>query len=174
MQYNHFSYMEKLARRLKAVAHTDNDCHFFRATEQTELEELTANISSVHGTIIIAIDGSDISFNNPDSDNLVARPEYMVVVASQTESTDSATIIDAQKKCSEISLQIIAKILQDAQAFQNGCRYVDEKSFNVEGIGPIADNFYGVILSFSLEVGLNFQIDAEMWSETDAWDCKRN
>jgi len=162
--------MEKLAKRLKLVSHSDSNRHFYRATEQTELEELTANISSANGTIIIAIDGSFVDFEFPDSDNLVARPQYSVVIASQTSSSDSSTILTVQQTCKQIAIQIISKILQDAQAEENGCRYINEKTFTIEGIGPIADNFYGVILSFNMEEGINYQLDSNMWSETDEWD----
>ena len=61
--YNHFSYTEALARNLKAISHTDDDCHFFRATEQMDLGEIEENISSMHGMIMLSIDGKESTFS---------------------------------------------------------------------------------------------------------------
>ena len=63
--YNHFQYAEMLARHLVAISHTDEDPHFFRASEQGDLIELTQMISRAHDVIMIAVDGqaSDFNFN---------------------------------------------------------------------------------------------------------------
>lgn len=170
MIYNHFNYAEMLARRLKAISHTDKDCHFFRATEQTELRELEDNITAAKGTILIAIDGVNSNFSWNLSDSLMERPMYSLVIARQTSSTDSETVFAAQKQCKEIALQCIAKLLQDAEKDVRGCMFIDEGSFSIDGFGPIADMFYGVIVSYSFTQGLNYMIDSAMWNETDKWD----
>ena len=85
--YNHFKYTEKLATQLAPIAHTDHQPRFFRATEQTEMVELNEKINKVKGMIMVAIDGStlDIKLNNTDS--LMERPGYSLVIAKQTKST---------------------------------------------------------------------------------------
>ncbi|MFA7136611.1 MAG: hypothetical protein WC125_12230, partial [Bacteroidales bacterium] len=84
--YDHFTYTEKLARQLIPISHTNTDSHFFRATLQTELKELTEKLTRAHGMIMIAIDEktSDFSFNQYDS--MMERPSYSIVIAKQTKA----------------------------------------------------------------------------------------
>jgi len=160
--YNHYQYCEALARSLKAISHTDHKCQYFEATEQTELEELEQNISNVSGTILIAIDGqvSSYTFNN---DNLIEKPYYSILIARQTKSTDARTITQSQQFCKQLAAQVIAKMLNDACTYKDGCDRIDPNSFTVEGFGPIADLFYGVILSFTMDVGINYELKPDYW-----------
>lgn len=161
--YNHFTYAEKLARQLVPISHTDEDRHFFRATEQTELIELNEMITKAHGRIMIAIDGatSDLKLNNTDS--LMERPGYSLVIAKQTKSTDTFSIFEAQKDCKDIMKEVISCMLADYNNYRYGCENIDTSSFQLSGFGPIADQFYGVILDFYVDEGVNYTINPSMW-----------
>lgn len=161
--YNHFQYSENLARKLKAIGHTDSDCHFFRATEQTELRELEDNLSSAHGMIMLAVDGKDSGFQFRNSDSLMERPAYSLVIAKQTSSSDSDTVFKAQQECKAVMMQVISRMLNDARDYKHRCDLIDPDSFRIEGFGPIGDLFYGVMLWFALDEGVNFEIKPDMW-----------
>lgn len=161
--YNHFQYCEDLARRLKAIAHADSDCHYFRATEQTELREFEDNLSSAHGMIMIAIDGKDSGFQFRNSDSLMEQPAYIIIIAKQALASDSDTVFAAQEESKAVMMQVISRMLNDARVYKHGCDLVDPDSFRIGGFGPIGDLFYGVILWFSLDEGVNFEIKPEMW-----------
>ncbi len=161
--YNHFIYSEKLARQLVSISHTDTDCHFFRATEQTELEELTDKISRAHGMIMIAIDGASSEFTLNNTDSLMERPGYSLVIAKQTKSTDTDTIFKAQKDSKEAMTAIIARMLHDYNNYIDDCDKIDPNSFQLSGFGPIGDSFYGVILDFNLNEGVNYMLNPAMW-----------
>jgi hypothetical protein len=163
MKYNHFEYCEALARKLKPVGHTDEDRHFFRATEDTSPKELYNRISSSHGMIMIAIDGKDESYIWPESDSLMVKPVYSLVIAKQTQATDSDTIFIAQRESHMVMRQCIAKILQDAAKYKSGCEFIDAGSFVIEGAGPLGDLFYGVIMTFTLDYGIEYKLNPEMW-----------
>lgn len=160
--YNHYQYCETLARGLKAVAHTDNKPQYYEATEQTELHELEQNISSAQGTILIAIDGQMSGFVF-DGDSLIEKPLHSIVIAKQTKSTDAKTITLAQQECKAIIDQVIAKILNDACSYKNNADKIDINTMTTEGFGPIAGVFYGVILTFSLNEGVNYMLKKEFW-----------
>lgn len=172
--YNHFSYSEKLARRIKAVGHTDNDCHFFRATENQSYQEMAANLSSVSGFVMIAIDGKNSGFLWVDSDSLIERPTYSLVILRQTSINDVDQMFESMELCKVIALQCIAKMLQDARQYVDGCHFIDPASFSIDGVGPVADNFFGVIIQFSLLQGIDYMIDPDMWIKTDLWDTLRS
>ena len=163
--YNHFQYGEMLARKLKAIAHTDENEHYYRATEAENLQELNERLSSANGMILIAIDGcnSDVSWN--DSDSLMELPQYFFVIAKETAGNDIAKIFESQSECKAVALQIIARMKKDGRDFNLSLQYLEEKSITVRGIGPIGDNFYGVIFGFNMNYGINYQLDKSMWEE---------
>lgn len=163
MKYNHFEFCEALARKLRPVGHTDGDRHFFRATENTAPQELYDRISSAHGMIMVAIDGIDEDYSWPGSDSLMVKPGYSIVVAKQTQGNDTNTIFQAQRESHLVMRECMAKMLQDAAVYKNGCEFIDAGSFFVEGIGPLGDLFYGVILSFTLDHGVEYKLNPEMW-----------
>lgn len=160
--YNHYDYCEAIARKLKPIGHSDSDRHFYRATEQTELQELVERMSSAHGMIMIAIDGSFRSFRH-EADSLMELPSYTIAIAKQTRSTDTDTIFDAIRDSKAAMMQVISRMLCDAREYQHDCELIDASSFRMEGFGPIADLFYGVILSFSLNEGVDYCVNPEMW-----------
>lgn len=157
-----YAYGEKLARTLKAIGHTDSQRQYYEATDQTELHELEQNISSAQGTILIAIDGQMSGFSF-DADSLIEKPVHSIVIAKQTQSTNAKTITLAQRECKAIMDQVVAKILNDAFIHNDECDKVDVNTMTIEGFGPIAGVFYGVILSFSLNEGVNFMLKSEYW-----------
>lgn len=161
--YKHFDYSEMLARSLKEIGHTNSKTKFYRATAQTELQELEQNISNVSGTILIAIDEHISYFDYKDSDSLIEKPIYSIVIAKQTKATDTRTIFAAQENCKALAKQAISKMLRDAHVYVAGCDKIDPASFFIEGFGPIGGLFYGVILSFSLTEGINYELKPEYW-----------
>ena len=163
MDYNHFTYSEMLARKLKPIAHTDDDCHFFRASAQTKMQELLENISSAKGGVLIAVDGKIIDFSWNNSDSLMIKPTYGIVILFPAKSTDANTIFAVQAQATEVALQIIAKMMQDANRYISDCDKIDPESFQIDGFGPMADLFYGVELSFNLDDGLNYELNPDMW-----------
>jgi hypothetical protein len=164
-KYDHFGYGETLARRLKAISHSDGRQQFYRATEVEELTDLVARLSSASGMILVAIDGNNSDFSWKDSDSLMERPQYFFIVAQQTESGDTDSIFAAQQACKVVVRQIISRMVVDHQRYAHGMTFLDESSLTVRGIGPLGENFYGVILGFNLDVGLDCRIDNSFWNE---------
>jgi hypothetical protein len=115
--------------------------------------------------ILVAIDGSNSDFSWKNSDSLMERPQYFFIVARQTTSGDTDTLFAAQVECSAVVRQIISRMVFDHQRYEHGMTYLDESSFTARGIGPIGENFYGIILGFNLDVGLDCRIDKTLWNE---------
>jgi len=162
--YNHFQYTEALARKLKAISHSDSKCRYFRATGQSKLQDLYNNMSSINGCIMIAVDGKIIDFELNSTDSLIVGPQYGIVIVLPTQSSDESTVFNAQEEAKNIMLQCIFKMLQDARRYQNGCDNIDFSSLQIDGFGPIADLFYGVELSFKMKEGQNYELNPEMWN----------
>jgi hypothetical protein len=116
--YNHFEYGETLAQKLKAIAHTDSEQHYYRATEMEDLQELNARLSGARGMILVAIDGCNSDFGWENSDSLMERPQYFFVVAKATPGNDTAQIFTSQSECKAVALQIIARMMQDGNSYK--------------------------------------------------------
>lgn len=162
--YNHFMYVEALAIGLIEISHSIDNKRFFRATGQTKMEELMNNFRSVTGGAMIAVDGKIIDFGWNDSDSLMVNPKYGIVILFPAQSADSASIFIAQDRAAQVALQCIAKMMQDASKYLNGCDKIDPSSFQIDGFGPFADYFFGVEISYSLSDGLNYQLNPQMWN----------
>ena len=57
MEYDHFAYGEALASSFKDISHTSDKRRFFTAFGLEDLTNLDDQLSSVTGTILIAVDG---------------------------------------------------------------------------------------------------------------------
>ncbi len=159
-KYNHFEYGKMLADKLKPI-----QGRYYKATEQTEMQELSVQLSEAKDTILIAVDGAESSFSFPNSDSLLEYPKYSFAIVSQTDSSDVQTVLNAQNKCKEFAKQIIAKMLQDAIKYKNGLEFVDGGSFKIAGMGPVGDNFYGVLLTISFSQGISYCLNKSMWED---------
>ena len=100
---------------------------------------------------MLAVDGKDSGFQFRNSDSLMERPAYSLVIAKQTSSSDSDTVFAAQQECKAVMMQVISRMLNDARDYKHRCDLIDPDSFRIEGFGPIGDLFYGVMLWFALD-----------------------
>lgn len=163
MKYQHFEYTEDLARSLKAIAHTDENKSFFRATQQTTLEELRASFSSVRGTIMVAFDSQLIDYTWKNSDSLVEEYTVGILIIQPTSSTDTSSIFNAQRECRKLAKECINKMMTDAYHYRNDCDKIDPSSFEITGMGPVVDTFYGVMLTYKLDYGVSYSLNPDMW-----------
>lgn len=161
-QYNHFQYGELLAKQLRSIAHTDDQQRFFPATEEEQFLSIEDRLSNIKGTILIAIDGSNSDFSW-QSDNMTEKLQYFFIVLKNTNSERTETIMDAQKECRLIAHQIIARMMNEQFSSNYSLTTLDPDSFTIRGVGPLADNFYGVLIGFNLLNSFNYTIKPEYW-----------
>lgn len=154
MDYDHFTYGEALASSLKEISHTAEKKRFFTAFGLEDLLNFNDNLSSVTGTILIAVDSQESESKDNGADGLNDKQVYSFIVAKNTISGKPSTINHATKQCKLICKQIRNKLLSDPTL--DG--YIDRNT-EINGIGPIGDNFYGTALTFFLNVPENFIVD---------------
>lgn len=151
MEYDHFAFGEALASSLKDISHTTQKKRFFTAFGLEDLTTLDDKLSSVSGTILIAVDGCESESEDNGADGLNDKQVYSFIIAQNTVSGNPETINQAAKQCKKICKQIRNKLLKDIQ-------YVDRNT-QINGIGPIGDNFYGTVLTFFVNVPEEFFVD---------------
>lgn len=155
MEYDHFEYGEALARSLKDISHTSQRKRFFTAFGLEDLINFEDHLSSVEGTILIAVDGHESESEDNGADGLNDKQIYSFIVARNTISGKPDTINQAAKQCKLICKQIRNKLLADPSL----AGYIDRNT-QITGIGPIGDNFYGAVLTFYLNVSEGYFVDS--------------
>ena len=158
--YNHFEYGKTLAIRLKPIAHTPEKPRFFTAFGLEDLYNFNDKLSSVSGMILIAVDGCESESKRNEADALNNNDMFSFIVAQNTVSDRPETINQAAKECKAVAKQIRNCILQDPDISEH---IADTIQFN--GMGPIGDNFYGVVLTFSLAQPETYFIDQTYWED---------
>ena len=158
--YNHFTYGETIARRLKPIAHTDARPRFFTAFGLEDLYNFDDKLSSVTGTILIAVDGYESDSSDNGFDSLNDRRTYSFIVARNTVNDRPDTITQAVQQCRPLAKQIRNHLFH-----QKELKSIIDRNTQITGIGPIGDNFFGVVLTFYLTESEDFYIDATYWEE---------
>lgn len=98
MEYDHFEYGEALARSLKDISHTSQRKRFFTAFGLEDLINFEDHLSSVEGTILIAVDGHESESEDNGADGLNDKQIYSFIVARNTISGKPDTINQAAKQ----------------------------------------------------------------------------
>ena len=76
MEYDHFAYGEALASALKAISHTSQKKRFFTAFGLEDLISLDDSLSSINGTILIAVDGCESESEDNEADSLTNKSTH--------------------------------------------------------------------------------------------------
>lgn len=158
--YDHFSTGELLATHLRDIAHTPKHPRFFTAFGIEDLYDFEDRLSSVSGTILIAIDSNESDTTDNRADSLIDRAAYSFVVARNTNSGRTSTIQEAVRKC-----KLLVKQIRNRLFLTSSLLGIIDHDTQITGIGPIGDNFYGVILTFYLNVPESYFIDPKFWKE---------
>jgi hypothetical protein len=88
MEYDHFAFGEALASSLKDISHTTQKKRFFTAFGLEDLTTLDDKLSSVSGTILIAVDGCESESEDNGADGLNDKQVYSFIIA-QTQSPEN-------------------------------------------------------------------------------------
>ena len=158
--YNHFATMEAMARALKAVGHSDRHPRFFKAWGLEDLFTLHDKISTVRDFILIAVDGYETQSRDNHGDGLSETRQYGVIIARSAPNDNPAKIATAFDESRTLLLGVRNRLLQDPALLG----YINRDT-ELTGIGPIGDNFYGCLLSFSLTVPEDWTVDESLFND---------
>ena len=163
MSYDHISYGESLARSIRVIGHSASNKKYFQAFGLEDLYEIDELISGLSGFILIAIDGKESEIKENRADALNRTTHYGFIVAGPTLSTDQPSISRTSDDCEAVIHQIIARLRLDLPDFSPD--ELSDDVFSVNGIGPIADNYYGVMLSFAVVTPFRPVINPDFWED---------
>ena len=118
MEYNHFAYCERLARHLKAVAHTDARHRFFTAFGLEDLYNFEDRLSGVTGTVMIAVDGQESESADNGADALSDNDTYSIILARNTQRDKPQTRDEAVAACKQLAKQVRNFLMADPDLSQ--------------------------------------------------------
>lgn len=160
MNYDHYQYGLQLATHLKAIDHSESNPRYFKAYGLEDLYNFDDKLSCVKGHVLIAVDGYESNSSDNHGDGLTDARHYSFIVACSTVSDRTQTIDEAFESSRLILKQIRNRLILDP----NLMGFINRDT-EITGIGPIGDNFYGCILTFTIDEPESFKLDASYWKE---------
>lgn len=159
--YDHYTYCEDLARQLKAVGHTDARPRFFTAFGLEDLYDFEDRLSAVGpGMVLIAVDGTEMDSEGNRADGIADTYTYSVILAGSTRRDRPGTLAQAVARCKAVALQVRNLLLLDPDL-----RGKLRQEFSLNGIGPIGDGFYGVMLTYRVAEYPDYELDVSYFNE---------
>lgn len=133
----------EMATTLSAIAHSAAHPRFFTASGPEDTSNVDDRLSSVDGTIMVAVDGCEMATVQTTQDQVCERTTYYILIARKTNSDRPDSIRASINACRDLALQV-RNVLW--------CRYRQvSRDAVMYGCGPLADNFYGVALEFHVD-----------------------
>lgn len=157
--YDHYAYCEQVARTLKAVGHDDQRPRFFTVFGLEDLYNFEDKLSAVTGMVLIAVDGTEMDSTDNRADGITDTYTYSIILAKNTQRDRPDTIAQAIRQCQVAALQVRNLLRLDPDL-----QYSLGLEMQLNGIGPIGDGFYGVMLTFTVTDYPDYTIDEKQWA----------
>lgn len=156
-----FALAEFLVQNLKPIEHKD----LLRAFGLEDLEDFHSRMTSIGSMCLIAVDGSDIKGKTAGGYRNHAQ-QYNLIVCKPGSNTDPDIMFSAVQECTVVTKEIEAYLLRESQNENNTFglfRYFEDDSVEFSGVGPIGDNFYGSMLTFTLTTPKAYTKNNDLW-----------
>jgi hypothetical protein len=151
--------MRNIAINLKSIQHVEDDennCHFFRVSSISNLDELIQNLTGVSGFNLIVEDMLMGRFIDNDSENLLDNKINVFMLVKQVSIADASDLETVIKESEGECMKIFSKMRKDYHNDhkpifpKTGLRNMDWNSITYQTVGPLGDNFYGLMYSFNI------------------------
>lgn len=172
MSFNFLSYMETLARQLVAVSHGVNDRKsFFRVSGISAMEELfQGGLNKGSFPAICAIDQPESRLIDQQSSNLAMLSYYYFFVLQKADVASASSRSQAILESMAIARSILSRMFQeketacrDSFSVHSGLRNLNRESVSFKAVGPLADNCFGVWVSFTVLSNADIKLNKEDW-----------
>lgn len=171
MSFNAITYFRDVATRMKAIGHTPGSPRFFRASNVMQLQELLQSLAVASYPALVIFDKRDGRFEDQNSNNLVDRQYYQLLILKPAGIEDSDQRQQAIDECFAIIRRIISRMTRDWLTANrglpdvHGLRNLDRGSMYYNSIGPLVDNLFGMELVFTLREPVDTKFNADDWAD---------
>lgn len=166
MAFEFKTYMLDTAVKLKAIGHTDNHPKFFRVSGIGQLDELLSSLSKAQFPALIVEENHDgVLADRAPSDNYLDTPYFVFYVVQHAAFEDHDAREAAKLNCKQLGFKIIGRMLRHKRRALFGLTFLNFRNINYQTIGPIGDNCYGTMFSFTVTDTADIAYIADDWEE---------
>jgi hypothetical protein len=164
MSFDFITYMQACATNLKDIGHSESSKKFFRISGLAQLDEVLGNLSDIAFPAILVHDNTEGSIADRSiSDNYLDSPYFTFYIIDHVEYGNYQAQEEAKANCKAIGMKILAKMLRDKNRGNFGLTFLQFSNIPYQSIGPIGDNCYGVMFSFSVPDAADLIYNADDW-----------
>jgi hypothetical protein len=164
MAFDLHSYMLNCAVRLDDVRHSQDQPRFFRVSGIGHLDEMLSSLSEIQFPAILIQDNVDGSISDrSNSNNYLDIPYFVFFVIDHAEFGDYDSIQQIKMDCKAIGLKILSRMVRDKRDMKHGLTFLNFQNIDYQTVGPLGDNCYGVMFSFTVADVANLVYNASDW-----------
>lgn len=164
--YNHKTYMENCAAKLKAIAHSNTHKAFAEATTLSLIEGLTESIGTLYYPCLVIVDDLSLRLSDNRSDNVLKMPYYQFAIVMRANVNDVASQRKAREDAEALCDKVLGRMFRDQRNRAFGLNYLRRDGIRYEGFGPVADGACGCMVSFTIEKPAGIKYDATDWTDS--------
>jgi hypothetical protein len=153
-------YFKTLASQHTAIAHSDNDKHFYRF----ELEEVLTSLKNINYPAFI-LEGYRYGLIDKLSDNVLKqRSGAFMIISHLADVSDFDTMHDIWDNLESICDDIIIRIKSDKRnPLISAIKNFDLDSVEVTLIANEIDNNFGIRCTFTVSSPLSMEVNSDVW-----------
>jgi hypothetical protein len=161
--YKHVSYLENIAKRLKAISHSPVSKAFYSSDSITNLVQLFSSATTAKYPALVALDDPS-SNDTPEIDAPATRRFYSFVVICKPASASTTDAAKAKEEAEVIARKIVAKMRHDSLEGEEGFRPGSlEADVSFSSTGRLLNTLQGCMVSFTVNETLSYRLNPEDW-----------
>lgn len=161
------TYFEDIAKRLKAVQHTDQQPRYANYHIEEVLTGLRADLDMRDYCLLQEdIEGKIVGKANENADNLQSGAVMILRHVALDDFKEERVVLD---KALKLAIQVAAKMVKDKEIsiltkdLPKFLRGLDISMFSYQKVGPVFDRCFGYRLEFQYVDSTNLIMDPEEW-----------
>lgn len=163
-QFNFIPYMREIAEKLKVIQHTNDEKHFHRVNSLIDLDEFLANLRTMKGFQLVALDKLNLRLIDNKSDNLLKKSLFTYYLFRNVLPGDFDSEELIKNELQSVNDKILSKLFKDRWDGENGLKFLDRASVYIDSIGPVATGYYGLMVNFSLIEPKSYIYNPDDWN----------
>lgn len=157
MRYDHHAYCKMISDRLKPIK------GYLQSDSEEAPVAINTRLKQAKPPMLVSVEEDDYDFELDPNETLVSDRSFAILVLDKAEKGQVENIRRVKKNCSEWGKEIIAKIMLDHLADEDGLDALQPDSFSMEPVGPFGDYLYGMIIRFSHNAPIPFTLNQNHW-----------
>lgn len=159
MAFDFTAYMKGIAETLKDIRHSDSSSEkrFFRISSVMNIDEMLQNFTTAGSACIMVEDNRTGRYQEAGgSMSYLDNQSYSFLIMKHCEQFDAESREQVKKDCEAIMKKIISKFkkdkaydLQHPGETRTGMRDFNMSTIYYQTIGPVGDNYYGMLVQFA-------------------------